>query len=320
MTWRALLTIALMSLLGVLCSPSICHAQMSPEQQFVEGQKRYDEGDYEGALPFFRNAFQRSGSPNARLQVARCLVKLEQLVRAYEEMYGTLELATEKAQTDRKYAHTRDAASAELAVLEPKIGKLVVDFSEEYTDAELYLDGRRVEERQYGTAIVVMPGSIELEAHASDKESLRQTIDISGGETKNLSLVLEDTAIDAPVNGDEPEFELGIIRMAGIGVAGFGVAAMVVFAITGSMAKSKFKELEDECGGVRCSDPKYADTVDSGKTLSLVANISAGVGGAALIAGALMIVFGEPDEPDGEPSASLEPVPGGAVFRFGGAF
>ena len=92
------------------------------------------------------------------------------------------------------------------------------------------------------------------------------------------------------------------------------------FAITGSLAKDKFDQVEDECLGVRCTDPKYEDVIDKGKRLSLVANVTAGVGGGLLIAGALMVIFGGPLGDDAANEAKLHVVASPGGVGLGGSF
>jgi hypothetical protein len=77
-----------------------------------------------------------------------------------------------------------------------------------------------------------------------------------------------------------------------------------MFAVTGSMANSKYSTLEEECLTPPCTDPKYVDVVDEGKTLDLVANIGLGVGIAGLVVGALMVGLGWPSDSSETPSAS----------------
>ena len=127
------------------------------------------------------------------------------------------------------------------------------------------------------------------------------------------------------------------MRVAGYVVTGLGVAGMALFGVTGLMAQSKFKTLEEECGGMRCTDLKYADTVDSGKTLDVLATVGLIAGVSALTIGTTMIVFGGPSSEDEATSASargskqktpasplgtagISVSPAGASFRYAMTF
>ncbi len=302
--------------LALTLSAGLVHAQMTPQQQFEKGQTLFDAGDFEQALPFFKNAFERTKSPNASLYVARCLERLERFDEAYTAMKATVTLATDKAKEEEKYVSTRDAAAAELAVLAPKVGLVVIAFTEELVDAVATLDGRALDAKELGVPVAVMPGEVTVVGSAEGRETVTKVVTVEGGETKAVALALPEASTDDPGPSDEPDggFVVTPLRAAGFAVGGLGVVGLVVFAVTGSMASSKFSQLEEECGGVRCTDPAQADVVDEGKTLSLVANVTAGVGGALLLGGVLMVIFGGPDDEPKDPkdgTVSLVPTPGG---------
>jgi len=327
--WRRVALLFVVLTLQVLASPGIARAQ-TPEEAFTEGLTKFDEGDCEAALPLFQTAFEGTKSPNARLYVARCLAQLGRDVEAYREMSGTLALARDKAETEPKYAKTRDAAAAELAQLEPKVGKIIVAFDTPYEGAVILLDGEEVPEAQQGVPIPVRPGDLQITARAPGKEEHTETVAIDGGQTKAVAIVLEDAA---PITDEEEDTGpgLGTLRIVGIAVAGLGVASMATFAATGSMASSKFSSVEDACGGQTCPDDSHNADIDAGKTLQTVANATLGIGIALMAGGAALIIFGGPGEDDGEDGdgdaeARIElvpivaPTPGGGVLGLTGRF
>jgi hypothetical protein len=99
-------------------------------------------------------------------------------------------------------------------------------------------------------------------------------------------------------------------------VLGVGVAGLGLFAIGGAQGNSKFATLEKECGTTRCTDPKYADVVDSGKTLDLVANIGLGIGVAGIVAGTIMVVVGGPKPKPKTTDASFFISPGQTMMQL----
>jgi hypothetical protein len=90
------------------------------------------------------------------------------------------------------------------------------------------------------------------------------------------------------------KIEYGVVRVAGFVVAGLGVVGMGIFGGTYAGAQSKYDTLKTACGSARCTDPKYADIVDSGKRMELASNVSLVAGVVALGAGTGMIIFGGP--------------------------
>ena len=153
--------------------------------------------------------------------------------------------------------------------------------------------------------------------------AVKREIAVGGGENKTLALALRDggpTPTPGPTPADGPaERSGGGLRIAGFVAGGLGVASLAVFGITGAMSSSKFSSVEDACGGVRCSDPKYGDEIDSGKSLETIANITL-IAGAALVAVAVpLVVFGGPGEA-ASGDAAMTMVPGGGMLRVRGAF
>jgi hypothetical protein len=304
-------------------------AQADGKVEFTAGQKLFDAGRQADALPYFRKAFAASSSPNARLMVARCLIALGKTTEAYEEMATTTREATARAETDPKYARTRDAAAAEMALLERRIGKIVVALAEPGAGAAVTLNGAPLSAERLGVPVAVQPGTMTIEAtHAGDKP-VRREVTIGAGETKTVAIAFTNAAAAAagaappaatmPVTPPvEARSQGGGVRIAGFIVAGLGAAGMGAFAGAGLAAKSKFSTVETECGNVRCTDPKYGSVIDSGKTLQTIANAGLGVGIAGLVGGALMIALGGPSK--GPVSARIEVGPTGVGLGYEGTF
>jgi hypothetical protein len=281
-------------------------------------------------LPLFRSALEVSDSPNARLYVARCLRSLGRLVEAYEEMSATAREATRRAETEDKYVSTRDASAAELALLEPKVGKLVIAFDDASSGNRVTIDGAAIAPERLGSPIPLMPGKVVVEATSPAGTVVRREVTVSGGKTASVALTFSGAATSPPPETPEappappdvPESSgIGTVRALGIVTAGVGVVGLVVFGITGSMANDRFATLERECGGVQCSDLKYGDVVDEGQTLDLVANIGLIGGAVLLVTGGAMILFGGPGEPS-EPSAAVSAAfgPRGGALELRGTF
>ncbi|MFS8065062.1 MAG: tetratricopeptide repeat protein [Byssovorax sp.] len=301
-------------------------AEADGRVDFKDGQKLFDAGRQADALPLFRKAFAASNSPNARLMIARCLIALGKTAEAYEEMATTTREATARADTDPKYARTRDAAAAEMALLERRIGKLVVALAEPGAGAAVTLNGAPLGAERLGVAVAVQPGTMTIEAtHPGDKP-VRREITIGAGETKTVAIAFTSAAAavvpavttmpDTPPVEAKPQG--GGVRIAGFIVAGLGAAGMGAFIGVGLAAKSKFAAVETECRNVRCTDPKYGSVIDSGKTLQTIANASLGAGIAGIVGGALMIALGGPSR--APLPAQLEVGPTGARLRFEGTF
>jgi hypothetical protein len=306
---KPLLPVIAMVAIGLAATPAL--GQPNARAEFDVAQKLFDEGRQAEALPRFRAAYQASKSPNARLMVARCLIAIGKTAEAYEEMAATTRDATARAEADPKYAATRDSAAAELALLERRVGAVVT------------LNGAPLAADRLGVPVAVEPGKVVVEVSRASGKPDRREVTIGAGETKTVTFAIT-AASSGPVGPIAPpppppppqETRGGGVRVAGFVVAGLGVAGMGLFAGAGLMANSKFATLQKECGSARCADPKYADTVDAGKTLDLLANIGLGVGAAGIASGALMIALGGPKKAPPRAAWLIGPTSVGIAGQF----
>jgi hypothetical protein len=311
-------------------------------EHFDSAQKLFDQKKYEAALVLFRQAHAASKSPNARLMVARCLLALGRLAEAHDELTATVAEAASRAETEAKYAGARDAAAAELAPLEAKVGKLVLTFATPSPTARVTVNGAAVPAAKLGAPMAVLPGTVEIVAEGVGPDPIKRTETVAAGQTKTIVLggaaqtaptatsvtPPDGTATAAPTatgtvppaGTTTPATTGGGVRVAGFVVAGIGVAGAVLFGVSAAMAQSKHDQLVTECGGARCTDPKYGDVVDSGRTFDLLANIGLGAGIAGLAAGTAMIIFGGPKKAEGAGTATIQITPGGVGIRYEGSF
>jgi hypothetical protein len=295
-------------LLGALLFAAPAAAQGDASETFAKGRDRWEAKDYQAALPLFREALSASSSPNARFYVARCLRDLGQLAEAYEEMSRTVRDARALAVDEERYAATRDAAAAELAVLEGRIGKVVVALDESLADATVELNGVTLPPARVGELVAVMPGTVAVIARRPDGTQVEKSVSVGAGMTKTVTLLAAtaDPARTAPTTSaptpDEGESDggggFGAVRAAGIGVALVGVAGFVTFGVGSVIADKKLSTLETSCGDGPCTDPALSGVIDEGKRAELIGNIGLGIGIAGVLAGAAMIIFGGSDSSD----------------------
>jgi hypothetical protein len=210
-------------------------------------------------------------------------------------------------------------------LLEKRVGKIVVAFSDGYPGAEARVNGRLLEVEEHGVPQAVEPGDIEIIAGAPGMKLFTTVVAVAGGELETVAIALEPGAGDETDDGGG--VSLSALQIAGIGVASAGVIGLAVFAVTGSMASSKFDELEQTCPKnttPTCSVAQFEELSDSGRTLETVANVMLGVGIALSVGGAGMIIFGGDDDDDEEDGAEARalvlPLPGGAGLSVGGRF
>jgi hypothetical protein len=295
-------------------------ATSAAEELYKTAQERFLAKDYAAALPMFEQVLQQSGSPNARLYVARCHKELGHLAEAYAEMERTVRDATRMAASEPKYEGTRNAAAVALALMDPIVGKLVLAIADNPPGLQVEIDGHAIGAERLERPIAVETGKIVVTASAPGRQSAKAELEIGAGQSRTVTLTLAPAATPGvprpPPLAAEPHG--GEVRTAGFVIGGLGVASMVVVAVTGGLALGSYGRLDDDCGGERCTDLAYADEVDRGKALRLTTNVFLGVGAACLAAGGLMVIFGGPSE---EPTAAaIELAPLGAGMALRGRF
>jgi hypothetical protein len=206
-------------------------------------------------------------------------------------------------------------------LLDQKVGKVIIALADPPPGVKVELNGKVLDATQVGQPVPVVPGDVVARGMGDGATPVEKSVQVAAGTTQTITLVFKASAGAAPTETREPSRDAGVpakkgsgMRTAGFVLVGVGVAGLAVFAVTGSMAGSKFSQLEDDCGSKRCTDPKYADTVDSGKRLETIANIGLIAGGVGLLAGGAILVFGGPKEQTS--SAGVRGTPGGLSFEY----
>ena len=295
--------LALALALAVDCAPAPLFAQAPPRRpqeaaakaSFDAAQKLYDQHKFADALILFRTAHEASGSPNAELMVARCLLDLGAVAEAHDELQATMRAAAALAAMYPKYAHTRDTAATELAALERRIGRLVIVATDLGAGSAVTLNGAAVPPARLGVPLAVEPGTEIVELTRPGVAAWRREVTVRAGEMKTVTLAGSSASAGAPAVPPAPvRAGGGSVRVAGFVVAGVGVVGAALLAVAAPLAQSKFSTLEQACGRVRCVDKKYAGIVDSGRTLDTLADAGLAAGVVGLVGGGLMIAFGGP--------------------------
>jgi len=294
--------------------------------KYREGLSLFEAEKPGEALPLFQRALAITNSPNARLMVAMCLKQMGQVAEAYREMQAILE--TPDAQDNPKYERTLESARAELEQLQQQVGELTVRVEGSPPGLRVTIDGEPIELGEDSPPIVLKGGEHELVATADGLETDERTVHIAPGHSKAITLSLEPPPPKAepkpepeepPPPPPEPKSGITDLQMVGYVVGGVGVVGLGVFATTGLMAKSKYDSVNDACGGERCDDPKYADDIDSGKSLQTVANVSLIIGAAGVLTGSALILFGGSSQTE-QATVAAAPLPGGGYLGYSGRF
>ena len=284
--------------------------------QFRVALARYDKKDFEAALPLFKLAWKSSKSPNAQLYVARCLLELGRL-RAAQQAYRETFRQAQRLVTDgqkSKYAATRDAASAELALLYLRTARLHVQARQPTSQVTITVNGKKLLDA-LPAKVVVKPGSYTVTIERPDGSTFERSGTASAGEE---IVVVEQSvaALSAAQAAASGTSDTGIssstgalkaLRVLGYTTGAIGVAAMATFITTRLLADKHFQSLQDNCPTVPCTDPAAADTIAAGRRLEDISQIALGTGILGLAAGIPLTIISHVATPKKATSTSRGP-------------
>jgi|HubBroStandDraft_4_1064222.scaffolds.fasta_scaffold15428_2 hypothetical protein len=262
-----------------------------------------------------------------------------------------------KLRTDKKLRAARDQAQvcaaascsakvrkacqkrvADLATAIPTVVFLVKDSKGHGVSAvNVSLDGDSLADHLDGTALSVDPGQHTFTFETAGMPPYDQSfLIIEGQKDRHETITLPAPAPAspppppvAPVVGtaDGATTHSSPMTPVAFGLGGVGLATLIVGAVTGALADSKWHDSESECGtATQC--PNHAQSVNDHNTASSLATVSTVTliaGGAALAAG-VTLFFAAPKATDEKPSQGLslrvDPLlgPGVEGFRLEGHF
>lgn len=289
--------------------------------QFQQGLALETAGDWTGALDLFQQVALVKLTPQVRFHIGLCEEHLGHLVAAL----GDYELAAHEAD-EAKVAEVSAQVASRREGLRARIPELTIVRGGGAEAALVSLDGVSLGASSVAVKLPLDPGPHTVEARASGFKPFRTTVDIAEKESKRVALTLEplappamDTAATAsksmsPMDsaGEEPARSNVVpLVVGGSGVASVG--AGVVFLL---LRQHAIKTLDSECTlppGHQCP-PSAQPTYDQGKTYTLLANVTLGVGIAAIGVGSVLFLT----QKKAKSTASVDIAPG-AIGAAAGA-
>jgi hypothetical protein len=269
------------------------------QAHFQKGRELLDKKQFAEALAEFRASYDVVASPNSHLEYARCLRETGKPVEAYVELGAVAAEAHELAATDKKYDKAADAANAERAEMEPKLGFLTLTVQNAADGTRVTVGGQEVKRTAWSEPVPVVPGSTDVVVETPGHAPMQRSVTLAAGQRTPLlldaaggaPLATASAAPPPPPPTTEP-FDRARLRPWAYVAGGVGVAGFVTFAIAGSLAKSTYNDLQTACGGP-CPSSKL-DEINSGKTKQTVANVGLALGIIGVAAGAALFVLSMP--------------------------
>lgn len=288
----------------------------------------YKKGDYEKAQDLYHRSYALIPAPTLSLREARALVKLGRLVEAAEAYVRTTRTSLE-SDSPKPFRQAVQQAYDELGKLRPRIPQLkIVVKGQKKDDGPLTvkMDGKPVSTALIGVAGPADPGDHHLTATTQSGATATATVSLKEGEKKSVELELDHSNVSAP--GSTPatpperptpkpvtppggehaggtaksgsmQRTLGFVGL-GVGAAGLGVGI-----VTGLMATSRYKSVEDHCPGRRCADGSQgAKDLDAFRSLRTVSTVGYVVGGIGVAAGVTLLLTAPSSTPAAEKQAA----------------
>jgi hypothetical protein len=286
--------------------PCLAGDEAAARTLFKDGNDLVKKGDFVTALDKFRSAYAQWNNPKILLNIAttlRALGRYAEAVETYERY-----LLDPGADANRK-----NEVTAALKEIEGKTGRVRIVVSE--SDALLNIDGRRLDKGQ--TTARVDPGRHAVTAEKDGFVAAAATVESLAGHDQEVSLkmlraVAEQPAVTpttAPTQTAPPPSTSGgssALRISSYVAGGVGIAGLATFAIAGSMARSKFNSLTDECQGP-CPSSRQSD-VDAGRREQTLANVGFVVGLVGLGTGATLFLLSRPSKSPAASASAGRPV------------
>lgn len=220
----------------------------------------------------------------------------------------------------------RSSCTTWLSEVEQQLPSIVIRAADaenaDITDGSATVDGNKYP--LDGKPIPLDPGKHTIVVDTEQGARLEKKVLLAAGEKSRL-IELRVTPTEAPAvagTGDAGAVPRASRDSAGVPtgawvLGGLGVVALGSFGYFALNAKSELNELEDTCSP-GCTD----EQTKTGRNSALIADISLGVGVAAL-AGAVtwtLLSGSSNDEPKGAAQLTLAPTPSGAYAGVSGRF
>jgi hypothetical protein len=315
------------------------------EALFAEGRRLLASGDYAAACPKFADSQALDPAPGTALNLATCYEKAGRLASAWAAFKSAQASAETAGQHDRAAVAKKKVAS-----LEPRLSRLTIKVPEStrLSGLEVRCDHEPIREAEWGVAVPRDGAGHDIEASAPGKKTWTSHVELK--ESKQTLEVevprLEDAPLPVPALGaqavpspsaeplaarpapladvaQEPDGLGKTQRIVGLTVGGVGVAGIVLGAVAGLEANSKYNDAKSTCGpsAPSCDSASFAPANsihDSANSWATASTVAFAAGGVALAAGA--ILFFTAPKKHTTPTVGVGPAERGTGLSFAGTF
>jgi len=309
---RKLAVVAVLA--SLLCATGVVAAGNREEarKHFDAGLSLLEAEDFEGATTAFEASVRLYPTRMNLFNLANCYKALHR----YGESLALLDrLEVEFA------GRMGEELEAEVEQMREELENVVahLELTVAPAGAIIVVDGREMGRAPLAGDLVLGPGEHLIEVTLEGHAPVRRAVRLEPRTRVAVLLELEETAAEEPESLDPTVEQPGPVGRGGFWtggwvVAGIGAGFLVAGGITGAAALSTGKDLESDFpDGVPRAEKNRVDRMDR---LALSTNILLGVGGAAVVAGVVMLLL---DDGPAERDVALLPAAGpsfaGATIR-----
>jgi tetratricopeptide (TPR) repeat protein len=296
------------------------------ETLFDEGKRLVQLGQYAEACTKFEESQRLDAGVGTLIYLADCYERSGRLASAWVTFREAAAAARAAGQEREKLARERAAR------LEPQLARIVITVPDSARVAGLDVrrNGMPVSTPLWGSPVPVDAGTHTIEAAAPQRKPWRQAIEVADGsppitiEVPPLELVpLSGSAPSGPAQDRDPDppppaadqaGDGGGQRLAGVIVGGIGLAAIGVGINFWLQGSAKHDDALERCAPV-CDD-RARELQDDAERDTTIGNVAV-IGGAALIAGGIVLVL---TAPSGKSEAWVRANPVGRSLQIGASF
>lgn len=280
-------------------------AGSSPESEarelFARGRERRVANDCARAVPLFREAstIYPQGLGSLR-NLAECEEQLGHFVAAREAWRELKRAVT--ASPHERYEGWEDDADEAARRLGQRIATFVVDVYVKSADGErpaaaqpglvVTIDGEPIASSSFGVPLERDPGTYRVVAQLAGAPRVEQLLSLEPGDNPRVTIHIERPA-PAPPPRTRRE-EASTQRTVGWVAAGAGAAALLGAGVTLLVRQGAVGEVEAQCPSRNGCRASLRDTVETGKTMSLLASLLLPIGVVGVGGGALLVVTSGP--------------------------
>jgi hypothetical protein len=252
-----------------------------------------EAGRYAEACAKLSESYRLDPAPGTLLNLAVCNEKVGKTASAWGEFRDSLAEARRMNRPDRE-----KLASEHIAALEPELSYLAISVSpavRSIRGLEISRNGIPLTSAAWETDLPVDPGEVEVVEKAPLYKPKTLRVTVAAKQHATLAAVRLELA---PIERPPPAFWTGR-RIAGLLIAGGGVAAAAVGGLFGGQAITEKRNSDNQCPtdvfGRRCTQAGV-DYMNKASTDAIISDVAFGVGAVAVGLGAYFFFSGGAQE------------------------